>query len=441
MRIMLSMTSLCLIIFVSACNVLSSTQTLINDRANISTPTPMKTVTQQEYTPPTKVVPTTILIASSTPQPSAIATTNLAIDQRCISMDETLPLDFMFLGDIAFETHDPQTKYPLSFLNLKTGEFSTIQKTTVTTLVLSPDGKRYAYEDYEKRIVYIFSNAHEPILSLPIQQEEWAFRGWIDAERIYAVVYEPEGDSNPLHVKYPPAIAVINLFEDQIQILPSDYPQIDKASHNFRWGRWGITVYDPTATKVVYPGDAGTSAGYILYDTVQKKILAQIPNDFWIDNIPQWSPDGSKFVMVGENEFYLVTLDGRITKISHINPFYEKTTTIRGLDYSPHFYTWSPDGKLIAMWLRETDTRRETLAILNPRTGRVTDTCIRSGFDPNYLTASPYPIWSPNGRGIVVPANYNSGTKGYDVVLIDLEKQKGYKIASNQFPVGWLASP
>ena len=240
---------------------------------------------------------------------------------------------------------------------------------------------------------------------------------------------------------YPPTVIVVNPFHDKIQTLPPDFPDIDLIYNLLSWNQSGTTVYDPTLTRVVYPGSVTTDDyqgnGYILYGIPEKKKLAQIPS--WFDPPPVWSPDGSKFIVKGDDEFYVVGYDGGVTKITHMNPNFDPSK-MTGATYSAEYYDWSPDGRHVALWLYDIASDHRTLAILDTQTGAVRDTCIAAGYmDPTFTP--PNPVWSPDGKSLVVAAHYRPDDYGNDVVLIDLEKNTAYKLTSNKIPVGWLISP
>jgi Tol biopolymer transport system component len=178
-----------------------------------------------------------------------------------------------------------------------------------------------------------------------------------------------------------------------------------------------------------------------LYGIPEKKKLAQIPDIYW-DNPPVWSPDGSKFIMMGNDEFYLVTYDGAISKITHLNPDYDLYKGA-GFRYLADYYSWSPDSQHVAFWLSPFGTERYTLAILDTHSGEIIEYCIPIGDGfPQYGLSTLYPVWSPDGKKLVVAANFRPNLEpGNDVILVDLEKEKSYKVTENTFPVGWLVAP
>jgi WD40 repeat protein len=311
----------------------------------------------------------------------------------------------------------------------------------------------WAFKNMAANRVEVHSSTGKLIKSIPMGKYWESFAGWLDNQNLIVVMEEPDlANYTPqpyilAPIKYPREVRVINVFTGKMQSLASNYPNIDLANNGARWDLFGTTMYDPTLTRVIYPGPLNIKVGevdngYILYDIPEQKILAEIPNPSWTRYTPKWSPDGSYFIVMGKDEFYLISITGKSTKLTHMNPLFDPITR-KGRNYDGIYYDWSPDGKQVAMWLREDFKNQPTLAILDIETGMITNTCILAGFDSDRHQNFPYPVWSPDGKYLVVSANYQADQNiqgHYDVVLVDLEKKAAFKITSNMFPVGWLIS-
>jgi hypothetical protein len=296
----------------------------------------------------------------------------------------------------------------------------------------------FAYKNGETRRLEIFSTDRKQIKSLAWEEKWGGIAGWLDNHSILIVMSEPESPELPQFDQYPRTILVVDPFTSRIQTLPPNYPDIDQASRMTSWGGSGTTVYDPTLTWVVYPGSMEledyVGMGYILYGIPEKKKLAQLPSASW-NKLPVWSPDGSQFIVMGDDEFYVVSYEGKISKVTHLNPEFHppESTTI---NYLVYYYTWSPDKQHVALWLSKFGTDRLTLAVLDTHTGSVTDTCIPAGYNPRDLWGLPYPVWSPDGKSVVVAANYRLQDGSYDVFWSILKNRLLSELPSIYFRLG-----
>ncbi len=378
------------------------------------------------------------VIKTRPPTPLPTPEHDTAVNQNCLTILPSLPKENEYIGKIALENLKSGVVYIL--YDLKTGTSTEIPGDQIADFSASPDRTMFAINNWGTRRFEVFSTDGKRIKALS-WGEYWGWIGqWLDNQRVVIVMSEPESPGSNFD-KYPRDIIVVNLLDNKTQTLQSNYPDIDRGSNNLTWMHSGSTAYDNTLTRVVYPGviDAvsETGMGYILYGIPEKRKLAQLPNPSF-GNEPIWSPDGSQFIVMGDSEFYRVSRDGDISRVTHMNPAYDPSTR-NGLHFYSYFYSWSSDGKLVALWLELLGTDSHTLAILDTHTGLITDTCIPWRYDVQRRI--PYPVWSPDGRSLVVEANFHQEENGNDVVLVDLKKNAAYKIATNFYPVDWLMSP
>jgi hypothetical protein len=353
--------------------------------------------------------------------------------QKCLPIISDIPKDINFSGIITGFKH-PREKGTGSyaFLDLRTQTMHSIKAGSYTSeIAVSPDRTLYAYGIDEANQVAIFT-ADRRIKKVVAVPYRWFIMRWFDNQRLLMMVSEPDPFVDPsfrFTDKYPETIAMLNPFTGEKIIFPPNYPDIDRAIwHNFDSS--GSTLYDPTLTRVVYPGSIeGKGGGYILWDIQGKRKLAELysPNP---GISPKWSEDGSRFVVSGEGgELYLISRDGDIQQITHYNPNYDPKKP--KYHYWSEHYSWSPDGKQLAMWLGS------SLAVLDIATGETRDFCISYGGISNYPTYL-YPVWSPDGKSIIVDANHQPDQNTDDLILVDLGKNSAIKIAENFSPNGWL---
>jgi hypothetical protein len=387
----------------------------------------------------TKAVPNaitpTLLIASPTvanqiytitPEPKP------GVSQNCLNILPSLPEDQTQKGVIILLDTE-KSNYLL--YNLGTGKKKDIPGSRNYDLVVSPNQKLYAYQDGPSKKLLVFSSNDQLQRSINWENDWGALGGWQNNEQIILTKR-----TDPSKEEYPRSLMVLNPFSGEKQILQPNYPNIENASFQLDWEGSGTTIYDPIISRVVYPGFIeGKGMGYILFDIKSRTKLAELqsPN---FTKTPKWLSDGSKYIVNARaGEFFVITRDGEINQISHMNPEYDPRKN--EFNYESSFYSWSPDGKYLALWLLSYTTNNTTLAILDISNGGVTDFCIPHGPNPLNMPYSPIPIWSPDSKALVVEANFRKGEVGNDVILIDLIEKNAVRIDQNFTPVGWLALP
>jgi hypothetical protein len=202
-------------------------------------------------------------------------------------------------------------------------------------------------------------------------------------------------------------------------------------------------LYDPTLTLVIFPKDGGEVS---LVTVEDGRELARANFTDW-GRLPFWSPDGEYLTIVNRqenvDEFYLVSRDG--------HDFQQITDFGREFDYvTISEYSWSPNGERIAFWFNQADVEKKDgaqseLAILDIPSRQVTRLCIQgistNAYEP-WSMNNPEPIWSPDGKYILIsqwddPAN----PKNYYVLAIDPVSGGVDKISKNTAPIGWMVKP
>ena len=115
--------------------------------------------------------------------------------------------------------------------------------------------------------------------------------------------------------------------------------------------------------------------------------------------------------------------------------------------------SWSPDGKSLAFWVTlepapytpEPNTYyNERLAILNTETLGITVYCI-SGDNFGYkgipsvqftTFGIPAPVWSPDGKQVVVENRYDADASR--LILLDIPTGKAVQFGADMEPTGWM---
>jgi len=195
-------------------------------------------------------------------------------------------------------------------------------------------------------------------------------------------------------------------------------------------------VYNQPLDRVLYLSDDGV----VLWDMLFQKQIIIFAEKPYLSNIqPVWSPDGESFVIDLDTEsgrnLFLVSKDGEEKQITFMKGYKEKNI---------NNFSWSPDGKSIAFWLFSKMEDQEpfynyNLNILNLSTQEIKTYCITAD---NWSNSYPdrYPVWSPEGKYLIVSAQNETDAEKSMAVLVDLVNERAYKIADEVFPAGWMVS-
>ncbi|MBI5351317.1 MAG: PD40 domain-containing protein [Chloroflexi bacterium] len=214
---------------------------------------------------------------------------------------------------------------------------------------------------------------------------------------------------------------------------PEDFP--DFSSHDMYWG---LLEYDPGVTRVTYRSFGVTTA---LADLVSKKILAELPGNSGHPEIA-WRAEGDFLAVVEgtqntmqgnvDDEIFLVDRDGKENRqLTHLSTYY-------GTKYGLHNLSWSPDGTYIAFWQDDYNPDRKgmRLFVLDTKTEELTSYCTWGEY--RNLTTFYGPIWSPDGRQLLIGDLSIKDT--VRAVVIDTENNTAIVIADDAIPVGWMTS-
>jgi hypothetical protein len=400
--------------------------------------TPLR-VTPQASQVPTEIVTSTTGAALKTVTPLPVKKTATptitptftpipdSIDRNCIFIQDKLPDQHSYAGYIVLHkfAYSPEKSKILLF-DTKAGKTVSMSEDDYSfEIYFSPDHTKLALHNWDTNRLELMDAKWKQIKVINWKKYWGWIAGWIDNQRL--AIIESELDAAGDQV-YPVTVIAYNPYTKQEIILSPDFPDIDIASHRVYWETWGTTIYNPTLTRVVYPGgmigpngEKKGDGGYILYGIPEKKKLAQIPSQDW-GHKPEWFADGSQFIVMTDDRFYKANADGVVSVISQ-----------KDINYPVNFYSLSPDGNQLALWLLN------TLAILDTNTGELIDTCILAGYNlEEGLNEPPNPVWSPDGKCLVISANFNKENHLFDTVLVDLTKREAYKLADNFSPMGWM---
>jgi Tol biopolymer transport system component len=184
----------------------------------------------------------------------------------------------------------------------------------------------------------------------------------------------------------------------------------------------------------------------MIYDVPSDEIIAELTEYRGRTTAPpNWSPDGSKLLMVKEaglvydenndqhEEFFIITNDGEVEQITHFNDSFAQSRI--------GYFDWSPNGGYVAFWFQnKAITYDEYLSILDMETQEVVTYCLTHDKRQGY---APPPIWSPDGNSIIIkrvrypdPDDVNSKVR--EIFLINLNQGFAAKLGEAMNPLGWL---
>lgn len=100
--------------------------------------------------------------------------------------------------------------------------------------------------------------------------------------------------------------------------------------------------------------------------------------------------------------------------------------------------SWSPDGDEIAFWLYD-DHGNNTLMVVDYETGDRVNYCIQNVAIASFPTGVSAPIWSPDGKCLLVENRYAADKNKR--LVVNISNNNAFPVAENTSPVDWVVSP
>ena len=302
--------------------------------------------------------------------------------------------------------------------------------------------KNIPWEDNWSTAIYWFDDNHLMIGSVTSEEEVevfWKSRSWI--------ILDPFSGEEWL------------LDPDTISGWGDWVAAAEEFTELFAWRGWKSVAYDPSRTLVMYPriiNEDGELITYDLWDVSQQQLIASLDSIINVNiagdycPVPDWSPDGSQFAIVGGvedmdtgemtgRELFRVTKDGHVEQLTQLGG-YAKVW--------PTSHSWSPDGRYIALYINSVDIPDDEahLAVLDTETLTLTDYCMKvhaydeSFGDDTMRYQSPAPIWSPDGTQLLVVDRFLFYWN--TVTWVDLEQGIVAQLIDDERIVGgWMLAP
>jgi hypothetical protein len=324
------------------------------------------------------------------------------------------------------------------------------QQSSLRDIKVSPDHKHILLYDVQKgsdRNLMIVDNSAIIIWTKAFDPDH-EYYGWFDDHRLWQYKYGGGKVSDQFNL--------IDPFNGVVQELKVDFPFADSTLYS----HWNlpVTIYDPSLTRVIYFGcdkrctensaRGGMGWPVFLYNIETNKIIASFLTQDNFGYPPLWRPNGSAFIMAADlvsefstnEEFFSVSRDGDIRQLTHLHDDFPQ------VEISDN-YGLSPDGNSLAFWLRVPPDLSvdPTLIVLDTQSGNLLDYCIH-GFPYNTnptISNYPAPIWSPDGKQLVVQTRDPQTSENSLITLIDLTQITAVQVKNtdNIDPVGWLSLP
>ena len=404
-----------IIIFLTA--ILLSSCVSIAPASNQYTPTPIKTSTFTKY---------------------------FKYQRNCLDVETTIPLGFLSEGAILLGYLLRMGVQPL-FYNTEDNILQPIRGLPednnilqpdpdlpiVGIKIVSPDGKWLAYdavvEEDSRRYLGIEAFASQPLRLIPFSLEEgWSdILYWLDNSRVVVGTgeygNEASGDGE----------VVINVFTGEM--VNFDLSGLGTSVHFDYFPR-----FDPTLSRVVYFRDVDNTIVLLDWETGNELWTLEVHrrpaniSPIWLEGeaLPQWSPDGTRFVLGGPvgnpddlvHELLIVNRDGNVEQMTQ----FEASGFQDGTIHQPR---WSPDQRYIAFWFANSLTVFDTL------TGIATDYCM----EPAFVNTSD-PVWSMDSSQIAFENEIAYDAYPKRVIVLDIQENRAFEVAENYYVLGWMTT-
>lgn len=399
--------------------------------------------------------PTIESVSTTTPLPPSTPTAVLSApesepsppNRQCLTQLDTLPkqdrpVGYLILGE--YSNGHNYFSFDLESMNQKA---FAANNDSLHDLTISPNHTLMLYSDSggspRKKVI---ANLKGEIAQFP-HSDEWASVAWLDDEHLVLGRTGETPDST---------IRIYNFLTGENNNISLSLPNLYYSLHPLAGIYIPIVSVNPDLTRVVF-FDMQDGGRIIFWDNTTGTMLASLPylvySDPWyIPAVPffeGWSADGKQFITTSPlkisdatrevvvEELFRFDFGGQITQLTRLSDTYR---FVRISGAAP-----SPDGKTIAFWLEVSadpnqpiGTLSQQLVVLHIQTGKITDLCLSYG-KPFYSPAAPKPIWSPDGKYLIVETRMPDGTPRIN--LLNLEDMSLFVLQEGYFPVGWIISP
>jgi hypothetical protein len=375
----------------------------------------------------TEFVPTQTLSVSNTSIPTSLPTpTNLPdpweASKNCVTEYPNQPENIQLEGVAVLRSlSSTVTGLNLSLQNLKDASTKAIDTAnqSVWDVAVSPGRNVLAYswfnDSTSKWEVVLVSSSGNPTEVTWSSDKEFSFRNWLNDHQLLIlqdanyVIADPSQDS-------------------QVSYSPQNFPEFNLYHSDY------FVSFDPLLSKVIY-----RNGKINVFDLNKKVILSHIKDGYDRTPIVSWRPFGDQAAIVTTisleqslnglpDEIFILENDGQIRQLTHLFENF-------GLPLSIDTISWSPDGSKIAFWLHDKEANT-TLMVTDYETGKSVNYCITNNSGASFPISVSAPIWSPDGKYLMVENRYANDKNR--VLIVELSTNSAFPIAENASPVGWM---
>lgn len=332
--------------------------------------------------------------------------------------------------------------------DLGSGEQKAISTPGTFRYSVSPGGNFIAFDKaifegdhFNSLPIIIIDSDGNPLVTIDEQIGGYGFE-WLDEENL--LINSPIGN-NPLILFSP-----FTHKQKIIEPFPTESIRLFDSELIYSWGFYAYhkIVYNKDLTRALYAfsGDGGPSVA--IHNMTTNKDMAIFPTNEAFGVLPKWSSDGDK-VAIGLNTNSSTRTDTanygiykyEIFIISHDG---EKLYSTNLASLSESIYisalSWSPDNNHIAFWYTtngENINENLELAVLDLNTKEVKNYCImKNAEDHAWKRNDISPIWSPDGKYLLVEINDNN--QNPRTIIVDIIQEEAIFVKSGVLPVAWM---
>ena len=371
-------------------------------------------------------VPTQTLAGSNTSTPTSLPTATRLPDaweasKSCITEYPKKPDNIQLEGVAVLRSLSSTViSLNLSLQNLNDGSSKVIDTAnqSVWDVDVSPDGQTLAYFWFNNatskwELTLIDSIGHSQGVAWSSKQD-FSFQGWLNNKQLIV-----------RNSKY----IVIDLAQNsQVNYSFQDFPELNLYHSDF------YVSFDPLLSKVIY-----RNGKINILNLNSKTFIAQITDGYDRTPIVGWRLSGEQAAVVSSipteqnlhglpDEIFVLEKSGQIKQLTHLYDAFRLPLTIDSL-------SWSPDGTKIAFWLHDKEANT-TLMVTDSASGNIVNYCILNVLGASYPISVAAPIWSPDGKYLMIENRYT--TDKNKVLIVDPSTNSAFPIAENASPVGWM---